>query len=91
MIDNTKALRIAAPKPSILKPLTVTAVSQNIKPLMTRVNKPSVNTFNGRVKMIRTGRMMALMIPRNTEPTMAPHMVRLNPSISWAVIRIAMI
>lgn len=91
MTDNTRALKMAAPKPVTSKPLTVTAVSQNIKPFMTSVNKPSVNTFKGSVNRTRTGRIMAFTIPRKIEPTIAPQMVSSNPVINCAVMSIAMI
>jgi hypothetical protein len=70
-ILKTRALSIAHPKPLISNPLIVIEVIHNIKPLITRVKIPRVIIFNGSVSSIKRGRITALMIPRNIEPTTA--------------------
>jgi hypothetical protein len=93
MIKLTTLIRIehiiAHPKLSISKPFMVREVTHNIKPLMTKVNKPRVKRFNGRVSSINRGRMTAFITPRKIDPTIAAQMVRLNAGMMAAVITIA--
>jgi hypothetical protein len=80
---------IAQAKLSISNPCMVREVTHNIKPLITKVNKPRVKRFNGRVSNINRGRMMAFITPRNIDPTIAAHRVRSKAGIRAAVIIIA--
>jgi hypothetical protein len=80
---------MAHPNPWISKPLIVMDVNHSIKPLITNVNSPSDKTFNGSVSIIKIGRIMALIIPRNTDPTKAPHRVSSKPDRRTAVSIIA--
>jgi len=57
----------AALKLCTLKPVTAFDASKIIKVLMTKVNKPRVKIFKGRVKRSRTGLMKAFKKPKIKE------------------------
>jgi hypothetical protein len=80
-ILKTRAHKIAEPKPLMWKPGTVYAVSQSMNPLITRVNKPRVMIFSGRVRMIKMGRITAFTIPKMIEPKTAPIKLSSNPGM----------
>jgi hypothetical protein len=59
----------------------VAEVIKSIKPLMIKVNKPSDKMLKGNVSISSNGLMIALIIPRNIEPTIAPHIVNSKPGM----------
>ena len=62
--DRITAPMMAGKSPTMSKPATTVDTVFSIRPLMTKVNKPKVNTFNGKVRINNTGRMTALMMPK---------------------------
>jgi hypothetical protein len=57
--------------PLTLKPGTIEEAIRIRIVLMTKVNKPRVRIFIGRVRMIRMGLRIALRMPKTTETIMA--------------------
>jgi hypothetical protein len=62
-----RAPQKAAEKLATSKPLTIVEVSQNIKALIIRVNRPRVMILIGRVKIIIIGRIIAFTSPKINE------------------------
>ncbi len=62
--DNTIAPKKAGQNPATSKPFTTEATNQNNKALITKVNKPNVNTFTGKVNNTKTGFIKALTKPK---------------------------
>ena len=67
-------------RPVISKPGTMRVVSQTRKALMTKVNKPRVMTFKGKVRSLIMGLMKVLRSPK-TRATRIP-VVRLSTMTS---------
>lgn len=67
----TKLNNIAHQKFWTVNPGTNELVNNIIKPLTIKVNKPRVRIFKGRVKIIRIGLIIVLMIPKMTATVMA--------------------
>ncbi len=59
--------KIAFRKPPIIKPLTIVEVSKIIEALITKVNRPRVRKFIGRVKSSKIGLMTKLRRPSTKE------------------------
>lgn len=64
IIQRINAAIKAGVKPSTLKPGTILSTSISKAALITNVKRPRVRMFIGRVRMIRMGLMMALIIPK---------------------------
>ena len=71
MVLKRREPKKAGQKPVMTKPLTILETVKKRKPLMKKVNTPSVNIFIGKVINIINGRKNALMIPKTKATTTA--------------------
>lgn len=63
--DNTIAPQNAGQNPATSNPFTTVATNQNNKALITKVNKPRVKIFTGKVKITNIGLSKAFTKPNN--------------------------
>ena len=70
IIERTKANSIACQKFGTLNPSTILLAKRINKPLMTKVNSPSVITLIGRVKIMTIG-FIKILIPDSTKATIS--------------------
>lgn len=66
MIDKTMLKPNAAKKPLTSKPFITDEANKISKALITKVNKPRVRILIGRVKIIKIGLIIILIMPKNT-------------------------
>jgi hypothetical protein len=71
IIAKTREKRIAQPKLSKLNPGTIKETNQLIKPIITRVKRPKVKIFIGKVKIKRMGLIIVFKIPKTIATTIA--------------------
>ena len=85
MMENS----IAFSNPLTLNPGTMALARSIIRPLMTKVNSPSVRILIGSVSISNKGLMMTLTKPRTIAASKAPTMPTLAPGNTKAVMPMA--
>jgi len=70
-MESVRLKRIAQPKFLTVNPGTTALTIRIIIPLIIKVNIPKVKILIGRVRMTRTGLIIALIMPRTKATTIA--------------------